>query len=57
MPFVALFILSKKEGEEVIFDFKRVNSRLGKNRYLVYEKSNFDLKKLIFDLRKILFST
>jgi len=25
MPFVALFILSKKEGEEVIFDFKRIN--------------------------------
>jgi len=24
MPFVALFILSKKEGEKVIFDFKRV---------------------------------
>lgn len=50
MPFVALFVLSKKEGDEVIFDLKRAV-------FLVWKQSNLDLKKLIFDLRKILFST
>lgn len=38
MPFVALFVLSKKEGDEVIFDLKRVI---------------FDLKKLIFGLERV----
>ena len=42
MPFVALFVLSKIEGDEVIFDLKRAVFQFEKNDFW-FEKSQFSI--------------